>query len=64
MTVKMMTGKQVNFLKELQEKKCITKEDWAVISARYDIKHPEDLYHLNVEQASKLIGTLINMPDK
>lgn len=64
MSVKMMTGKQVNFLKKLVEEKLVPPEDWAKILKELKVEKEEDMYHLNVEQASKLIGTLINLPDK
>ena len=64
MTIKMMSGKQVNFLKKLVEEKFVPPEDWTIILKDIDVKKEEDLYHLNVEQASWLIHTLINMPNK
>lgn len=64
MTIKMMTGKQVNFLKVLVGKKLVAPEVWTKILKDLDVKKEEDLYHLSVEQASGLIYTLINMPDK
>lgn len=64
MTVKMMTGKQVNFLRKLVEEKLVTIEQWAEMTKDLNIEKEEDLYHLNVEQASKLIYVMIQMPDK
>ena len=64
MTVKMMTGKQVNFLKKLVEEKLVPPEVWTKILKELKVKKEDDLYHLDVEQASGLIYTLINMPDK
>ena len=64
MTVKMMSGKQVNFLRELVEKRAVTIEQWAEMTKDLNIEEEDDLYHLNVEQASKVIYTLIKMPDK
>ena len=64
MTFKMMTGKQVNFLKELVEKKLVPPEVWTKILKELGVEKEEDLYHLSVEQASGLIYMLINMPDK
>lgn len=66
MTAKIMTGKQVNFLKELVNTKLVEIGQWRTIlkEAGVEITEEEDLYHLNVEQASKLIGALIKMPNK
>jgi len=64
MTIKMMTGKQVNFLKELVGKKLVPPEEWAKICREYKIKSEEDLYHLNVEQASALISRLLKIPNR
>lgn len=64
MTVKMMTGKQVNFLKKLVEEKLVPQEDWKEIFRANNIKKEEDLYHLNVEAASSLIYYLTKMPNK
>ena len=64
MTVKIMTGKQVNFIKELVKQKEIPAEAWALICKEYDIEKEEDLFHLSVEQASSLISGLLKMPGK
>lgn len=64
MTVKIMTGKQVNFLKKLLEKKATPPAEWAAICQSFQIEKEEDLYHLNVEEASRIIGVLLKMPDK
>jgi len=64
MTVKMMTGKQVNFLQKLLKEKVLPKEEWAKIAQELNIETEADLNHLNVEQASKLIGVLIKRPNK
>ena len=64
MTVKIMTGKQVNFLKKLVEEKLVPPEVWTKILKELKVEKEEDMYHLNIEQASGLIYTLINMPDK
>lgn len=64
MTIKMMSGKQVNFLMKLVEEKLVPPEDWAKILRELKVEKKDDLYHLNVEQASGLIFTLINMPNK
>lgn len=45
-------------------KKVVAPEIWLDILEEFGIKKEEDFYHLNVEEASKLIGELINMPDK
>ena len=62
--VKIMTGKQVNFLQKLLKEKVLPKEEWVKIAQELNIETDEDLNHLNVEQASKLIGTLIKLPNK
>jgi len=62
--MKMMTGKQVIFLKKLVQEKLVPPEEWAKIRREYKIKSEEDLYHLNVEQASDLISRLLKMPNK
>ena len=59
-----MTGKQVNFLQKLLKEKVLPKEEWVKIAQELNIETDEDLNHLNVEQASKLIGTLIKLPNK
>ena len=64
MTVKVMTGKQVNFLKKLVEEKAVPPEEGKKILKDFGIEKEEDLYHLNIEQASKLIYIMIQMPDK
>lgn len=66
MTVKMMTGKQVNFLKKLVEGKLVEIGEWRIIlkEVGIEITKEEDLYYLNVEQASSLISKLVNMPNK
>jgi len=64
MTVKIMTGKQVNFLKKLVEKKLVPPEVWVKILKELNVEKEDDLYHQNVEDASYLISTLIKMPDK
>ena len=64
MTVKMMTGKQVNFLRKLVKEKLVPQEEWTKILNELKVKKDDDLYHLSVEQASGLIYTLIHMPDK
>lgn len=58
-----MTGKQVNFIKDLVKQKEIPVEAWALICKEYEIKKEEDLFHLNVEQASSLIFGLLKMPN-
>ena len=62
--MKMMTGKQVIFLKKLVQEKLLPPEEWAKICREYKIKSKEDLYHLNVEQASALISLLLKKPNK
>ena len=64
MTVRIMTGKQVNFLRELVEKKLVPPEVWAKTLKDFRVEKEGDLYHLNIEQASKLIYIMIQMPDK
>lgn len=55
----MMTGKQVIFLQKLVKEKLVPPEEWAKIYREYKIKSKEDLYHLNVDQASALISRLL-----
>ena len=62
--VKMMSGKQVNFLKKLVDEKLVPAEDWKEIFRANNIQKEDDLYHLNVEAASSLIYYLLKMPDK
>ena len=62
--VKIMTGKQVNFLKKLVEEKAVPPEEGEKILKEFSVNKEEDLYHLSVEQASKLIYIMIQMPDK
>ena len=62
--VKIMTGKQVNFLQKLLNERLVSIEEWAKITHELKIEKEEDIYHLNVEQASKLIGTLTKLPHK
>jgi len=62
--MKMMTGKQVIFLQKLVREKLVPPEEWAKIYREYKIKSKEDLYHLNVEQASALISRLMKIPGK
>ena len=64
MAVKMMSGKQVNFLRKLVDEKLVPPEVWAKILEDLEVEKEDDLYHLNVEQASGLIFTLISMPNK
>lgn len=64
MTVKLMSGKQVNFLQKLVKEKLVPPEVWANILKELKVEKEADLYHLNVEQASGLIFRLINMPNK
>ena len=64
MTIKMMTGKQVIFLKKLLQEKLLPPEEWAKICREHKIESGEDLYHLNVEQASALISWLLKIPNR
>lgn len=64
MTVKQMSGKQVIFLQKLIKEKVVAPEEWLQILKELEVEKEDDLYHLNVEQASGLIFKMINMPDK
>jgi len=64
MTAKMMTGNQVNFLKKLIEERLVPPDIWAKILKELKVEKEDDLFHLNVEQASGLIYTLVMMPNK
>lgn len=61
---KMMSGKQVNFLRKLVHEKVVDIKEWREMLQELDIKKEDDLYHLNVEQASQLIWQLMKMSNK
>ena len=64
MSVKMMTCSQVNFLRKLVDEKAVPPEEWKKLCDAFRIKKEDDLYHLNVEEASRFIAALCKMPNK